>query len=210
MSRVAVVGAGGHAKVIIDLLRAGGHEVIACLDEGREGQQVNGVPVLGREDKVLPELIRNGVDALFIALGDNRLRRKVAANLAGFGLPMINAIGRSAVLSPSAVLGQGCAVMEGAVINADAVIGDFAIINTNASVDHDCVIGAYSHIAPGSALAGTVEVGSAAFLGVGARVTPGVTIAADAVVGAGAVVVRNIDSPGTWVGVPARQTSRKD
>ncbi len=210
MTRVAVVGAGGHAKVIIDLLRAGGHEVVACLDAGREGQVVNGVPVLGAEAAVLPVLAADGVAAAFIALGDNRLRRKVAATVEAMGFEIVSAIGKTAVISPSASLGKGCAIMEGTVINADARIGDFAIINTNASIDHDCQIGAFAHIAPGSALAGTVTVGDAVFMGVGSRAIPGITIAEGAIVGAGAVVVRDIGSPSTWVGVPARQISKKD
>lgn len=210
MSRVAVIGAGGHAKVIIDLLRSGGHEVVACLDAGRVGQVVNGVPVLGDERVELPRLIEQGVDAAFVALGDNRLRQKVAVGVAALGLEMVSAIGRSAVISPSARLGQGCAIMEGAILNADVVIGNFAIINTNASVDHDGVVGAFAHIAPGSALAGGVEVGAGAFLGAGTRVIPGIKIADGAIVGAGGVVVRDIGSTGTWVGVPARQIKIKD
>lgn len=210
MSRVAVIGAGGHAKVIIDLLRCSGHDVVACLDAGREGQTVNGVPVLGDERVVLPQLMAQGVDAAFVALGDNRLRQKVVAGIAALGLEMVSAIGRSAVISPSARVGRGCAIMEGAVINADARIGDFAIINTNASIDHDCVVGPYSHVAPGSALAGGVDVGATVFLGAGSRVIPGIKIIDGAVVGAGAVVVRDIGSTGTWVGVPARQISKKD
>lgn len=210
MSRVAVIGAGGHAKVIIDLLRAGGHEVVACLDAGREGQMVGGVPVLGDEAIALPALAAEGVKSAFIALGDNRLRRKVAAKVEALGFHMVNAIGKSAVISPSVRLGKGCAIMEGVVINADANIGDFAIINSNASIDHDCDIGAFTHIAPGSALAGTVKVGDAVFMGVGSRAIPGITIAEGAIVGAGAVVVRDIDSAGTWVGIPARQITRKD
>lgn len=210
MSRVAVIGAGGHAKVIIDLLRSGGHEVVACLDAGREGDVVNGVPVLGDERVVLPELIKQGLEAVFVALGDNGLRQRIAASVAALGLEMVPAIGRSAVISPSADIGQGCAIMEGAVVNADAVIGNFAIVNTCASVDHDCVIGAFAHIGPGSALAGCVKVGAGAFLGAGTRVIPGVEIAGGAIVGAGGVVVGDIGSPGTWVGVPARKIKIKD
>ncbi|MCU1162837.1 NeuD/PglB/VioB family sugar acetyltransferase [Stenotrophomonas maltophilia] len=209
MSKVAVIGAGGHAKVIIDLLRGGGHDVVACLDAGRVGQIVNGVPVLGDERVELPRLKEQGVDAVFVALGDNRLRQKVVAAIAAAGLEMIPAVGRSAVIAPSARIGRGCAIMEGAILNADAVVHDFAIINTNVSVDHDCVVGAFAHIAPGSTLAGGVEVGSSVFLGAGTRVIPGIKIADGAVVGAGGVVVRDVGSAGTWVGVPARQIKIK-
>ncbi|MBB3834814.1 UDP-perosamine 4-acetyltransferase [Xanthomonas arboricola] len=210
MSRVAVVGGGGHAKVVIDLLRAGGHEVVACLDAALTGQQVSGVPVLGGEDEYLPRLQADGINDVFVALGENRLRRKVVARIQHLGMRFVSAIGGSAVLSPSAKIGAGCAIMEGAIVNADAVIGDFAIINTNASVDHDCVVGSFCHIAPGSVLAGCVRLGEGVFLGAGARVIPGIGIASDVIVGAGAAVVRDIDEAGVWVGVPVRQIIKKD
>lgn len=210
MSRVAVVGGGGHAKVVIDLLRAGGHDVVACLDAPLVGQRINGVPVLGGEDEYLPRLQAEGVNDVFVALGENRLRRKVVARIQQLGMRFVSAIGRSAVLSPSAKIGVGCAIMEGAIVNADAIIGDFAIINTNASVDHDCVVENFCHVAPGSVLAGCVRLGEGVFLGAGSRVIPGINIAAGIIVGAGAAVVRDIEDAGVWVGVPARQIIKKD
>lgn len=202
--RVVVIGAGGHAKVVIDLLRGSGFHVVGCADPKPSSAEVNGVPVLGGEKEVLPLLRSQGVRFAFVALGDNRLRSRVADEVAGYGFEFVNAIGRSAVISQSARLGRGCALMEGAVVNADTIVGDFAIINTNASVDHDCVIGAASHVAPGAVLAGGVNVGQRTFMGAGCRAIPGVSICADSVVGAGAVVVDDIEQAGTWVGVPAR------
>jgi UDP-perosamine 4-acetyltransferase len=202
--RVVVVGAGGHAKVIADLLRASGWSIVGCTDRDPTPRAVNGMDVLGTEDEVLPVLREAGIDKAFVALGDNRLRRKVVAKVAAAGFGFVNAIGRSAIVSPSAIVAHGCAIMEGAVVNAGAEIGAFAIVNTNTSIDHDCVVGSFAHVAPGSALAGCVRVGDGAFLGVGTRVVPQVEIAAGAIVGAGAVVARSIETAGTWVGVPAK------
>lgn len=202
--RVVVLGAGAHATVVADLLRVSGWEIVGCTDRDPTPRVVNGMNVLGAEEDVLPVLRAAGVEKAFVALGDNRLRQKVAAQAEAAGFDFVKAIGRSAVISPSATIGHGCAVMEGAVINAGAGVGAFAIVNTNASVDHDCVIGSFVHIAPGSALAGGVRVGDGAFLGVGTRVIPQVEIAPGAVVGAGAVVTRSLESAGTWVGVPAK------
>lgn len=204
MQKVVVIGAGGHAKVVIDLLRASGFDVVACADPSAEAAQINGVPVVGDEMEVLPGFYEQGVRHAFVALGDNRLRQRVAEKVRGLGFQFVNAIGKSAVLSQSVRLGTGCAIMEGAVVNADTQVDDFAIINTNASVDHDCSIGRYAHVAPGCAIAGVVKIGDRAFIGVGARVIPNVRICEDVIVGAGAAVVRDIDIPATWVGVPAR------
>lgn len=204
--KVAVIGAGGHAKVVIDLLRRGDFDVVASVDPTSDKRQVNGVPVFGGEESsVLDDLLRSGVHHAFVALGDNGLRERVARRLEGLGFRFVNAIGRSAVISPSAVVGTGCAIMEGSIVNADATIGDFAIMNTNSSLDHDCIVERCVHLAPGVAVAGTVRLGERVFLGAGARVIPGVTICKDTVVGAGAVVISNIAAPGVWAGVPARQ-----
>lgn len=202
---VLVIGAGGHAKVCIELLRAMGHKVewaigtddnLTCLD----------VEVLGGDDHI-GRLHAAGVRRAFIAIGDNRRRLALAERLRPLDFDWVTAISPVASVSPTARLGRGVAVMAGAVINAETCIGDFAIVNTNASIDHDCMIGAGAHVAPGSALAGTVKVGEMAFLGVGSRVIPNISIGAGSIVGAGATVIRNVCANRTVVGTPAREAS---
>lgn len=202
---VLVIGAGGHAKVCIELLRAMGHEVgwaigadheLACLD----------VEVLCGDDNIA-KAHAAGVRRAFIAIGDNRRRFALAEALRPLDFEWVTAISPRACVSPTARLGRGVAVMAGAVINAEACIGDFAIVNTNCSIDHDCIIGAGAHVAPGTALAGRVNVGETAFLGVGSRVIPNITIGAGSIVGAGATVIRNVCANRKVVGTPARDAS---
>ena len=202
-SGVVVIGAGGHAKVVIELLRAAGREVDFCIaGSGDEGTTCLGVPVLIGDDRAR-ELWREGYRHAIVAIGNNRLRERLARDLADLGFTFVNAVSPRAVVSPSARLGVGVAVMAGAVINAEAVIGDHVIINTLASVDHDCVIGAASHVAPHCGLAGGARVGDRVFLGIGSTVLPEISIGPDVQVGAGSVVIRDI-AVGTVVGVPAR------
>ncbi|BFH70281.1 MAG: acetyltransferase [Paenibacillus dendritiformis] len=201
--RTIVIGAGGHAKVIIDILRADpAVDLVGCTSADGSGC-VAGVPVLG-DDSILPELYAQGVHQAFVAIGDNRIRWKMARTAANIGYTLINAISRHAYISPSASLGSGIAIMPGAVVNAEARIRDFAIINTGASVDHESVIGEACHIAPGSHLSGNVRVGEGSFLGTGTQVIDGTAVGAWSVLGAGAVVVRDIPDQCLAVGVPAR------
>lgn len=200
---VVIIGGGGHAKVVIESLRAAGETVAAIVDADPTPRQVLGVPVRG-DDLVLPELRGQGLSRLFVAIGDNRLREKLGRRGRELGFSLVNAVHPSAVISPSAKLGAGVAVMAGAVVNADSEIEDLAIINTGAIVDHDCRLGVACHLGPASALAGGVSVGPRAFLGVGARAIPGVTIGADTIVGAGGVVVRDLPDAVLAVGVPAK------
>ncbi len=200
---VVIIGGGGHAKVVIESLRACGKTVAAIVDADPTPREVLGVPVIG-DDLALPDLKGQGFSELFVALGSNRLRQKLGDKARALGFTLVNAIHPSAVISPSVRIGEGVAIMAGVVINADSRIGDLAIINTGAVVDHDCDLGAACHLGPASALAGGATVGERAFLGVGARVIPGVVIGADTTVGAGGVVVRDLPDAVLAVGVPAQ------
>jgi UDP-perosamine 4-acetyltransferase len=203
--KVVIIGAGGHAKVCIELLRAMGKEVSFCVGGKDSPDSCLGVPVL-KGDENLMRLRKEGYTDLFIAIGSNQLRSRLADVAKEMGFRLVNAISPTAVVSPSAKIGIGVAIMVGALINAEADIGDLAIINTGASIDHDCVIGRAVHIAPQSGLAGKVKVGAGSFLGVGCNVIPGVEIGENVTVGAGGVVISNIPSGSTAVGIPARVT----
>lgn len=201
---IVMVGAAGHAKVCIELLRAMGEEVAFCVGGGDSAASCLGVQVL-YGDEHLARLRAEGYTRAFIAVGANRVRVKLGHLAVGLGYTLVNAVSPHAVVSPSAQVGAGIAVMAGAIINAEAQIGDLAIINTGASIDHDCVVGAGAHVAPQCALAGNVQVGAGAFLGVGCKVVPDRRIGASAMVGAGSVVISDIPDGATAVGVPARQ-----
>jgi len=204
MERVVVIGGGGHAKVIVDLLLAAGRYSIAgCVERKPEACSDLGIPLLG-DDLRLPEIYRDGVRYAFVAIGDNRVRRRLSARAVELGFELANAVSPTAILSPRVKLGAGIAIMAGVVINACSQIGDGVIVNTGATIDHDCAIGAWAHIAPGSNLAGCVRVGEGAFLGVGCRVIPGVSIGEWTTVGAGGVVIHDLPAEVTAIGVPAR------
>ena len=205
---IVVVGAGGHAKVCVELLRAMGEQVAWCVGDAGSPPQCLGVPVLVG-DEHLASLRQQGFHRLFVAIGSNRVRQKLGVLALELGYRLVNAISPRAVVSPSARLGQGIAIMAGAVINAEAAIADFVIVNTGASVDHDCNLGCAAHVAPHCALAGNVTLGERGFLGVGASVIPGINIGADAIVGAGAVVVVDVGPQVTAVGVPAKSIKHK-
>jgi UDP-perosamine 4-acetyltransferase len=204
---VIVVGAGGHAKVVIEILRDCDVEVAYCVARPDAPSHCVGVPVLRAED-ALDDLYRRGYRKAVVALGDNHLRARLGQQLRGMGYALASAVSPQATISRSATIGDGVVVMAGVVVNAQARIDDLAILNSGATVDHDCHIGRSVHVAPQCALAGNVRVGENTMLGIGARVIPGVTIGRDVMVGAGAVVIRDISDGVTAVGVPAREVVR--
>jgi UDP-perosamine 4-acetyltransferase len=205
---IVVVGAGGHAKVCIELLRAMGEDVVFCIGGEDAVGDCLGVPILAGDDHIA-ELRTRGFDRAFIAVGNNRVRRKLGAEVVAAGYRLVNAVSPTAVVSPSARLGAGIAIMAGVVINAESTIGDLAIINTGATVDHDCSIGEAAHVAPQSALAGNVTVGACSFLGIGTIVVPGCDIGDEVMIGAGGVVIADVPAGVTAVGVPVRVLERE-
>jgi UDP-perosamine 4-acetyltransferase len=208
MLRVIGLGAGGHAKVVIDILSLiGDFDIVGLLDPKRDlwGTELLGVPVLG-SDELLSEIQDQGVSHAFIGLGgsaDTNPRRQLYEMACGRGLKIVNAVHPRAIIASSAEIGKGPTVLAGAVINAAARLGDNVIVNTGAIVEHDCAIGNHVHIATGARLASTVEIGSGAHIGAGATVRQGIAIGEGALVGAGAVVVNDVSPNTVVVGVPA-------
>lgn len=202
MEKIIVLGNGGHARSVCDiLLQMGMYEIVGLLAKDRS--QIMGIPVLG-EDEKLEELYVQGIRKAFVAIGDNQIRRKLTEKLNQIGFELGSAISPKAVISNFADIGTGAAVMPGAVINAYAVIGDGSIINTNASIDHDVKIGKFCHIAPGSSICGTTVIGDGSFIGVGSSLIDGITIGENVMIGAGAAVITDIQKNCLAAGVPAK------
>ncbi len=207
-SRVVIYGAGGHARVCLDvLLEAPGTVVVAAVTDEGTGRDDLGVPVM--EMSALSDLTNSGDETtICVAVGDNLTRQRIVKNLTLSGHLVTGAISRLAWLAPSVSHGAGVQVLPGAIVMAATTLGDGVIVNTNASIDHDCTVGDYVHVAPGVAIAGGVTIGQRTLIGIGARVLPGVTIGDDVVVGGGAVVVRDVADGMTVVGNPARPIER--
>ena len=204
--QVAIVGAGGHGKVVLDILRAGREcEPVGFIDADTTltGTRVGGLPVFGPVN-TLPKLRQQKVRHAIVAIGNNRTRQRYAALLQEQGFELINAIHPTASVSSTATLRKNVVIAAHGVICTEARLGDCVILNTAAVVDHECDVADAVHVCPGAHLAGRVRVGEGAFIGLGANIIQCLTIGEHAVIGAGAVVTRDVPPYATAVGVPAR------
>jgi sugar O-acyltransferase (sialic acid O-acetyltransferase NeuD family) len=207
VTRILIVGAGGHAQVIAEAVlshaQAGDDwQLAGFLDdnESLQGRAILGATVVGK----IQQVSRLDHDAVVVGIGHNATRARVFHELRQSGERVISVIHSRAVVANDVVLGEGCVVFANAVINTGSIIGPDVIVNTGATIDHHARIGAHVHIAPGAHLGGTVTVEEGAILGIGSSVIPNRTIGAWSVVGAGAAVIHDVPSHVTVVGVPAQ------
>ncbi|MCT4605057.1 MAG: acetyltransferase [Marinisporobacter sp.] len=207
MQKLILIGAGGHSKVVIDIVKDQ-YELIGFtdIDENKHDKEFYGVKVLG-DDTLLKDLYDQGVKNALITLGstgDNSLRKKIFKQVQALGFTFINAISNTAMLSQSVKLGVGNMIINGVIINADTKIENNVIINTGAIIEHDCHIKSHVHICPGARLAGGVKVGEGSSIGMGSTIIQGIRIGRNVTIGAGSVVTKDMEDDSIVVGVPGK------
>ncbi|MGZ0718264.1 acetyltransferase [Pseudomonas palleroniana] len=203
MKRLAIVGAGGHGKVVADTAECCGWEIVEFFEDNWSGREANGSWGIAGDTSTLMSRVQD-YDGVIVAIGNNTVRHAKLMELSASGAPLISLIHPHATISRHAAIGMGSVVFAGVVVNAGAHIGTGAILNTGCSIDHDCVLGDAVHVSPGARLAGAVQVGNMSWIGIGACVRQSLQIGSHVIVGAGAAVVSDVADSQTVVGVPAR------
>ncbi len=205
-TELLIIGAGGHAKVVIDAVVKGQPDcriIMTDQDPARAGEKLWGKYLINPLDN-WPEL----PEYFHVALGDNRSRQRLAEMALEEGKQAFTVVHSDSSVSPASFADRGCFIAARAVIGPDALINEGCIINHGAVVDHDCRVGAFTHIAPNTTLGGGVIIGTGCMIGAGAIILPGVKIGDDVVIGAGAVVTKDVPDKFTIAGVPGRCVSK--
>lgn len=208
MESIFIIGASGHAKVVVDIVEQEGLlSVAGFIDAGIAKYTVHfGYPVLGTENDLTALCEKHGVTRGIVAIGDNSVRSRVVERIARmipeFGYA--TAVHPSAQVARGAVFGPGTVLMANTVLNSDCTVGAHCIMNTGAQLDHDGELGAFASLAPGVVAGGSCTVGKFAAVGIGTILRHGRSVGEHAVVGAGSVVLKNIPAREVWYGTPAR------
>jgi len=202
-----IIGAGGHAKVLVDALKLFGAQILGISEQdwAMVNTELLGVPIICVDS----ELERYPSESVTLVNGiggvkDTALRREVFVRFKMQGYDFSQVIHPAAVISAAATLAEGVQIMAGAVIQAGAKIGENAIINTMTSVDHDCRIGSHVHLAPGVTVCGNVKIGDSVHVGSGATIIQGISVGSQCLIGAGTLVRKNVPAGTTVIGVPGR------
>jgi len=193
MKKVIVIGASGHGKVIADIIRKSGDEVVGFLDDDLSKQGVMGK---------VEDCLKYKDTYFIIAIGNNSIRKMISDK---YDIKYYTAIHPTSVIGEEVTIGEGTAVMANAVINPSARIGRHCIINTGAVIEHDDILEDYVHISPKATVCGTVHIGEGTHIGAAAVVINNMTVGNNVTIGAGAAVVNDIEKSGVYAGVPARE-----
>lgn len=201
MKSVIIIGAGGHGKVIADIIKKSGDKIYGFLDDSQKNSNLFiGYPILGDVNSY--KAFKKKCEFI-IAIGNSEVREAITQKL--------NSVKWYTAIHPTSVISvidtkiqEGTVVMANAVINAGSHIGKHCIINTGAIIEHDNLIEDYVHISVGAKLAGSVHIGKSTWIGIGANINNNLNICNNCMIGAGATVVTDITTVGTYVGVPAK------
>lgn len=207
MDKIVVIGGGGHAKVVICVLKKLGYAITGYTDNHDRGT-ILGIPHFGNDSDLSALIEKKQCRAAILGVGkvdtsDTRLSLQWRFTELGFAFPAI--CSPHAVVNEEVTLGAGSVVFDGAIVNSGTTLGVACIVNTGSTIDHDCVIGANVHLAPGVTLSGGVTVGDNCMIGTGTRIIQSLTICEGCLIGAGSTVVGDISEAGTYIGSPARK-----
>ena len=209
MQRVAILGAGGHAREVLDIFLAcntvsSTYDILGFIDDNRamHGKELNGFPVLGDFDWF--ESADKASVRLICAIGNPVTRRKMVQKAASRELEFCNVIHPTAVVTPFVTYGKGVVITAGCIFTNQIKVGDHVYFNLDCTISHDCIIGDYCNINPGVHISGNVHIKPGCEIGTGAAIIQEVTIGEWTTVGAGAVVTQDIPANVTAVGIPAK------
>ena len=210
MTKLVLLGAGGHCESVIEVIESiDQYKIHGILDptfSEIEEKKVSGYNIIGNDDKII-ELISEGFEFV-ITVGQIKtaqIRKKLYQFVKTHGgkLPVIKA--STAYVSKYSKVGEGTVLMHFSMINNNVKIGICNIINNYTSVEHGCAIGDFNHISTRATVNGDVVVQNEVFIGSGVIINQGYSISNKSIIGSGAVVRHNIQENETWVGNPAKR-----
>lgn len=202
-TEILLIGAGGHAKVVIEALQISEPDTMVVLVD--ENMAKAGQKILGKWPIVFLDDWSKLPTQYHVAIGNNHIREKCSLDARKNGKELLTIMHPDAFVSPSTAISAGCFIAAKAVVAAESKLGEGCIINHGAIVDHDCCIGSYSHIGPNVTIGGGVFVGEGCLIGAGATILPLVKIGDHSIIGSGSVITKDVPSNQTIVGVPGRQ-----
>ncbi len=211
---IVIIGASGHASVIIDIIEQNNqYNILGLIDSYKpKNSRLFDYKILGAETDILQLIQTKQIFGGIVAIGDNSTRKLMVEKIKTIApdFSFINAIHPSAIIGKGVTIGFGNVIVAGTIINSNSNICNHCIINTKASIGHDSTLASFSSVASGATLGGGVKIGESAIICLGSTVLGNLTIGKHALLGAGAVAVKNIPNNAVAIGVPAKVTKQRE
>jgi sugar O-acyltransferase (sialic acid O-acetyltransferase NeuD family) len=206
---IILIGYSGHAYVAYSIFESNKQKVVGYCDFEEKSNNPYNLTYFGTENSEKGQLAIQS-NGYFIAVGDNKIRRKVLESLLNKHMLLpINAIHKQSTIAKGVQLGKGVMIGAGVIINPQSIIGNGVICNTGCIIEHENIIGDFAHIGPGVVLCGNVKIGENTFVGANTVVKQGITIGKNVMIGAGSVVLKDVTDHTTLVGNPAKEIKTK-
>jgi len=204
---VIILGSGGHARVLLEILDNQNYSVLGMTDVCAEkwGSHIGGVPVLGDDSSIFEHdpqsiLLVNGLGSV----QHTKIRSNVFNLFFQNNYSFLSLAHITAYKSISAVFGCGTQLLAGSIVANHARLGNNVLVNTRAIIEHDCIIQDHCHLATGSIVCGQTVVGEGVHIGAGATIIQGLSIGENSTIAAGAVVVKDVPPNVLVAGIPSR------
>jgi len=200
MKKIGILGSGGHAKVVIDIINEiNNYIIIGIFDDNKTGY-IYDIPIIGKINEIL--IYKDQIDCFIIAIGNDMIRKKIYEN--NIDLYWETLIHPKSIVSKKASIECGSIVCAGAIIQTEVKIGKHCIINTGSSIDHESIINDFTSICPKATICGQVKIGSCTFIGASVTIIQCLNIGNNCIVGAGSVIIRDINDFSKVVGNPGK------
>ena len=201
MKKIGIIGSGGHAKIIIDIINEiNNYNIIGIFDDNKTGY-INEIPILGKITEIA--FFKDKIECFVIAIGNDNIRNKIYEMNKNLDWEIL--IHPKSIVSKKTLIEKGTIVCAGSIIQTDVKIGRHCIINTGCSIDHETIIGDFSSICPKATICGQVKIGMCTFIGANSTVIQCINIGNNCIIGAGSVIIKNIDDFSKIVGNPGRK-----
>lgn len=205
MNKLVILGSGGHASVLVDILRTS--ETIIGYVDVEPAEQFYEIPYIGTDvelsTRYSPSSVKlvNGIGSV----GSLKQRHDLYTYFKAQGYTFHNVIHPSAIISKDATVGEGTQILAGAILQCNSFISANSIVNSGSIVEHDSYIEESVHLSPRVVIGGNCYIGKLTHVGIGSTIIQGICIGEESLIGAGSVVVGNIEGNSKVMGVPARR-----
>ena len=205
MKKLAIIGSTELAMQLAHFAPACGYKVVGFFDDFKEKGESDGITILGKIDDARKVFDDKKFDEIIVGIGYKHLafKAEVFEKIKAQNIPFATFIHPTCIVDETASIGKGTVLYPGCIIDQRVQIKENTLLNLGCIVSHDSIVGSHCFLSPAVNLAGFCNIGEQCNLGINTTVINNVSICDHVQTGGSTLVIRTIEKPGLYVGVPA-------